>query len=185
MAKYLDIAKDLRDRIRDGRYPVGSALPGLTDLKEQYDASLNTVRAAQDLLRQEGLLRIAQGEGAFVLKAPEWSRTDILDSLRTATATLEATIVGIERQAPAPAADPFDVGTLLTREQRLDGLKAKFEQHDGDDGVPVLGEEELIVVAELLGELNARANPGPGADTDGWGWLAAQMASRIYSRLGI
>ncbi|GGN74876.1 hypothetical protein GCM10010112_45510 [Actinoplanes lobatus] len=84
-----------------------------------------------------------------------------------------------------PAADPFDVGELLTREQRLDGLKARFEQHADDAGVPVLGEEELIVVAELLGELNARANPGPGADTDGWGRLAAQMASRIYSRLGI
>lgn len=51
--------------------------------------------------------------------------------------------------------------------------------------MPALSEEELVVVAELLGELNKLTNPGPGADTDGWGRLAAQMASRIYSRLGI
>lgn len=81
--------------------------------------------------------------------------------------------------------DPFDLGDVLTREQRLERLKAQFDQHRDGEGVPVLSEEELIVVAELLGELNELTNPGPGADTDGWGRLAAQMASRIYSRLGI
>jgi DNA-binding GntR family transcriptional regulator len=98
MAKYVDIARDLRERIRSGEYPVGSALPGLTELKERYGASLNTVRGAQDLLRTEGLLRIAQGEGAFVLKSPQWSEADILASLQTARATLDAAIAAMERQ---------------------------------------------------------------------------------------
>lgn len=98
MAKYVDIANDLRERIRAGEYPVGSALPGLTDLKERYNASLNTVRGAQDILRSEGLLRIAQGEGAFVIEKPQWSPADILTSLREARATLDAAITALERQ---------------------------------------------------------------------------------------
>jgi hypothetical protein len=81
--------------------------------------------------------------------------------------------------------DPFDLGEILTREQRLEGLVSRFDQHRDDDGVPVLSQQELLVVAELLGELNAITNPGPAADTDGWGRLASAMASRIYSRLGI
>lgn len=86
---------------------------------------------------------------------------------------------------PTAPADPFNIGEPLTREQRLERLADRFVKHRDDDGVPVLSQEELIVVAELLGELNAITNPGPGADTDGWGRLAAQMASRIYSRLAI
>ncbi|WP_238005911.1 GntR family transcriptional regulator [Dactylosporangium sp. AC04546] len=104
MAKYVDIANDLRDQIRAGGYPVGTALPGLTDLKERYGVSLNTVRGAQDLLRREGLLRIAQGEGAFVIKAPEWRVADILASLHTARTSLDAAINALERH-PDIAAD--------------------------------------------------------------------------------
>ena len=92
------------------------------------------------------------------------------------------TPVSIESTDPT---NPFDIGEPLTREQRLDRLAALFEQHRDDEGVPALGKQELIVVAELLGELNELTNPGPGADTDGWGRLAARVASRIYSLLGI
>jgi DNA-binding transcriptional regulator YhcF (GntR family) len=203
MAKYLDIARDLRARIRSGDYPVGSALPGLTELKEIYDASLNTVRGAQTLLREEGVLRIAQGEGAFVVRVPEWTTADLLDTLHTTKTSLDLAIAALERRSEPVARlsrgpvderaeknttnevrDPFDLGEPLTREQRLERLQARFDQHRDAAGVPVLSEEELLVVVELLGELNAITNPGQ-FDTDGWGRLAAQMSSRIYSRLGI
>jgi hypothetical protein len=86
----------------------------------------------------------------------------------------------------APTDDPFDLGPLLTREERLEKLRADFEKggRQLDDGVPVLSEDELLVVAELLGEFNQLVNPGD-VDSDGWGLLATQMASRIYSRLKI
>jgi hypothetical protein len=88
--------------------------------------------------------------------------------------------------APTATDDPFDLGPVLTREERLARLRADFEKggRQLDDGVPVLSEDELLVVAELLGEFNATVNPGD-VDSDGWGLLATQMASRIYSRLKI
>jgi len=103
MAKYRDIADDLRRRIAAGEYPVGSRLPGIPALQEQYDAALGTVRAAEDILRDEGLLRTAQGEGSFVLALPEPAPADVLGKLRVAQSAISAAIDALENGA-APAA---------------------------------------------------------------------------------
>ncbi|MER6757587.1 hypothetical protein ABT235_25775 [Micromonospora echinofusca] len=81
-------------------------------------------------------------------------------------------------------ANPFDVGWAASREERIADLEEKFHQHHTDDGVPVLSEAELLVVAELLDELNTITNPGEFT-SDPWGRLARLMAVRIYDRLGI
>ncbi|MBM0233206.1 hypothetical protein JNW91_15835 [Micromonospora sp. STR1_7] len=81
-------------------------------------------------------------------------------------------------------ANPFDIGPADTPEQRAAYLEEKFDKHRTDDGVPVLGEEELLVVAELLDRLNELTNPD-GITRDPWGRLARIAAVRIYDRLGI
>lgn len=96
MAKYKDIADDLRRRIQAGEFPVGAKLPGLTDLEAHYGAALNTVRAAQALLQEEGLLRIAQGEGAFVLQVPTTNPADLLETLRAAHVALARAIESLK-----------------------------------------------------------------------------------------
>jgi DNA-binding GntR family transcriptional regulator len=45
-------------------------LPGISDLEAEYGAALNTVRAAEGILRNEGLLLITQGVGAEVIALP-------------------------------------------------------------------------------------------------------------------
>jgi hypothetical protein len=79
--------------------------------------------------------------------------------------------------------EPLDF-VPATREQRLAFLEANAERHSGDERLTVLGEQELLVVAELLDELNALTNPDGNAQ-DRWGRLARIMAMRIYDRLGI
>jgi DNA-binding GntR family transcriptional regulator len=96
VAKYRDVADDLRRRIADGEFPVGSQIPGITALQKQYEASLGTVRAAQEILRDEGLLRTAQGEGSFVLAFPEAAPVDVLGKLRAAQAAITAAIEALE-----------------------------------------------------------------------------------------
>ena len=85
--KYLNIANDIREKIKDGTYAVGQRLPGLEKLKEEHDASLMTVRRAQEILQREGLLRVTQGEGAFVVMRPgvfnsDAERSSVVERLR-------------------------------------------------------------------------------------------------------
>lgn len=63
---YQQIAEDLRQRIRDGRMPVGTQLPSLAELMKTYDVSITVVRMALNELRAEGLVVTHQGKGAFV-----------------------------------------------------------------------------------------------------------------------
>lgn len=97
MARYRDIADDLRGQIAEGKLPVGSQLPGITALQRRYNASLGTVRAAQEILRDEGLLRTAQGEGSFVLARPDSDPIDVLGKLRIAQAAIAAAIEALDK----------------------------------------------------------------------------------------
>lgn len=96
MAKYRDIAENLRTRIADGEFPVGSRLPGLPDLVTHYGVAVNTVRAAQEILREEGLLRISQGDPTTVIKTPNVNRATLLDRMREARDALDQAIKMVE-----------------------------------------------------------------------------------------
>jgi len=61
------IAAELRKRIADDTYPVGSRLPGYRRLAEQMGAAPNTVGEAVRLLATEGLVEITDKSGSRVL----------------------------------------------------------------------------------------------------------------------
>jgi DNA-binding GntR family transcriptional regulator len=82
----------MRERIRSGEFSIGSMLPGIPDLKAEYGAALNTVRAAERVLRDEGLLRITQGVGAEVVALPAGNERHLIATIRTAVAQLEAVL---------------------------------------------------------------------------------------------
>ena len=92
MSKHVDIANALRERIRAGEFPVGTMLPGISDLQAEYDAALNTIRAAQGVLRDEELLRITQGVGAEVITLPAGNERQLIATIRTALNQLEAAL---------------------------------------------------------------------------------------------
>lgn len=64
---YLRIAKDLREAIVAGRYPVGSQLPTEARLAQTYTVSRNTVREALRKLQEERLILSRRGSGTRVL----------------------------------------------------------------------------------------------------------------------
>jgi GntR family transcriptional regulator len=77
---YVQVADELRDDIRSGRYAPGDQLPSERDLRERFGVSGNTVRAAIVQLRAEGLVASHQGRGVFVQEPPSTLRrldTDI------------------------------------------------------------------------------------------------------------
>ena len=99
MARYRDIAEDLRRRIAGGEFSPGQQLPSIAALQEHYDVpGLNTIRQAQQLLVDDGLVETRQGVGAFVLRTePEPRAVDVLTELRFARTALSRAIAALER----------------------------------------------------------------------------------------
>jgi GntR family transcriptional regulator len=66
--RYRQIAEDLRQKIESGALVHGAQLPTELDLREQYDASRNTVRDAVKWLITRGLVETRPGQGTFVVE---------------------------------------------------------------------------------------------------------------------
>jgi DNA-binding GntR family transcriptional regulator len=102
-ARYREIADDLRQRLAAGEWPVGSYMPGITALQLQYDVpGLNTIRQAQSLLQQEGLIEARQGRGTFVIALPEQDDRaelrQLVVELQQAVTSMQVTLSRVARQ---------------------------------------------------------------------------------------
>jgi GntR family transcriptional regulator len=65
---YHQIADELRAQIESGKLAPGSQLPTELDLRDQYDASRNTIRDAIKRLISLGLVETRPGQGTFVVQ---------------------------------------------------------------------------------------------------------------------
>ena len=101
MARYREIHEDLRARITGGEFGVGQQLPTIPVLQEHYQVpGPNTIRQAQQLLVDDGLIETRQGVGAFVVSVtPRPRETDVLAELYDARAALTRAITALERVA--------------------------------------------------------------------------------------
>jgi GntR family transcriptional regulator len=66
--RYRQIAEDLRRKMESGEFGHGAQLPTELELREQYDASRNTVRDAVKWLISRGLVVTRPGHGTFVVE---------------------------------------------------------------------------------------------------------------------
>lgn len=67
-ARYQEILDLIRQRIGDGVYEVGGALPSEADFCAEFDASRFTIREALRRLQAEGLVARRQGAGSTVIR---------------------------------------------------------------------------------------------------------------------
>lgn len=66
--EYMRLYNSLLSRISSGEWAEGEQIPSISDLQEQNGIqSLGTVRRAQQLLVEDGLLETRQGSGTFVV----------------------------------------------------------------------------------------------------------------------
>ncbi|GIH91677.1 GntR family transcriptional regulator [Planobispora siamensis] len=97
---YLQIADNLREKIRGGSLAPGTPLPSTAQLAEQYGASLSVVKMAVGLLRNEGLVIGQQGKGVFVRDdvPPAPPPTDELAEIRLTLRDLSERLAKVEAQ---------------------------------------------------------------------------------------
>ena len=66
MPIYLQLREIIRNKIEDGEYMPGTAIPSENSLAQTFGINRITIRNAVDALVHEGLLRRVQGKGVFV-----------------------------------------------------------------------------------------------------------------------
>ncbi|WP_426566344.1 GntR family transcriptional regulator [Angustibacter sp. McL0619] len=97
---YLRVAAQLRASIAAGEFAVGSRLPAVTKLGEQFGVAAGTVRSALAVLAREGLVEVQHGRGTTVL---DGGRDAVggadLDELREQLVKLERRVKRLERRS--------------------------------------------------------------------------------------
>ena len=94
------LASRIIREIISGRYPVGSYLPSLPNLSEQYGVALNTVRRTLSILGSLGVTRSYHGKGTLVCMEPvqiDLTRPEIREGLRLYLESLELLELTIEK----------------------------------------------------------------------------------------
>ena len=139
-AAYARIASDLRQRITSRNIQPGGHLPSELELRDQYQASRNTVLDAIKMLKDEGLVETRPGQGWFATTriVPFVNSIDWEDSTAVAAAqargrnpeALPPTVSTVN--APVDIADRLEApaGTrMIVRHQEwlLDGLPWKLQ----------------------------------------------------------
>jgi len=89
---YRQIADDLRTKIESGELAQGSQLATEGELKDQYNASRNTVRDAIKMLTTLGLVETRPGQGTFVVEKPAPFVTNLVDDPETGRGGGEETV---------------------------------------------------------------------------------------------
>lgn len=135
MARYQEIADALRVRIMAGEWPVGTQLPGISTLQDQYEgAALNTIRSAQQQLVAEGLLETRQGVGAFVLALePPVRAPDVLGAVTSARDTLTTVITSLSRHVVTFDLDEDDTYSVLSSALQEYASRQHAEADDDPD----------------------------------------------------
>lgn len=132
---YRQIAEDIRHKIESGEFSYGALLPGELELREQYDASRNTIRDAVKWLISRGLVETRPGEGTFVVKIDPFVTT-ISSDLGTAHADeSDAYLSAVEARSRRPRVTPPRVEIQYASGAVADGLQI-------DDGSMVVSRHQ-------------------------------------------
>lgn len=172
--KYQRVADDLRARIEAGEFADGR-LPTERDLRDHYAMSQGTVRAAIDVLRDEGIVESRVGSGVYVrswrpivrnarerLRSQQWGQGKSMWDVDVEDRDLDVRDVQIEQLPAAPdVARALDLpeGDLVWRRNRQYVV----------DGVPVMRATEYIPDNLARGTRITQIDTGPGG---------------VYARLG-
>ena len=108
MTKTAQVADQMERRIASGEWDISQPIPGLQELADEYGVSFGTVRAAQQILVDKGLLaKPEQGIPTRVIARP--AALDARDALAQLRATYRS--LGEQMEHLAAVTDPDALNT--------------------------------------------------------------------------
>lgn len=124
--KYVVVVNAIQQRIEDGTYPPGSAIPSEAQLTAEFGAARPTVVRALGILQQDGWIESEQGKGRYVR-----SRGAI------ASRTTPNQAAAILNQEESTATKLLKVGPVLASARVAGAL-------DLEEGTPVIARQRLL-----------------------------------------
>jgi GntR family transcriptional regulator len=106
---YHQIAEDLRGQIESGQLKPGQQLRTEIELREQYNASRNTVRDAIKWLTSLGLVETKPGQGTFVVQKTDPFVTTLTGDPGTGGVEAASYRSEVNRQKRKPSMSPLQV----------------------------------------------------------------------------
>ncbi len=113
--KYMEIYRDIKERIASRNYGAGSLLPTEDELTQLYSASRTTIRRAIALLQEDGLVKTVQGKGTEVISPKKWSRPYPFQEYRNLN------------HATSFRGSPLMEGEIITQEALVDMVPAEIK----------------------------------------------------------
>lgn len=161
-AAYARIASDLRRKIASRDIRPGEHLPSELELRDQYQASRNTVLDAIKMLKDEGLVETRPGQGWFAtirivpfVNSIDWEDDTAIAQAQARGRTPKAMPPTVNKEdAPADIADRLSVpaGTeMIVRRQEwlLDGLPWKLQTVWCPKALSDKGARRLLVAEDI------------------------------------
>jgi len=71
VSRYIQLATIFRRKIESGEWSIGSQIPTVTELAEEWGVAPATIRQALDLLSDDGLIERFRAKGTFVMRQPQ------------------------------------------------------------------------------------------------------------------
>ncbi|MBI0476366.1 FadR family transcriptional regulator [Sphingomonas sp. MA1305] len=161
---YQRVVNAIADSIADGRYTIGTRLPGERELAEEFGVSRPTIREAMIALEIRGLVEARHGSGLYVTSTPA-SSTAPAELDIGAFELIEARIL-FEGEACAVAATVIDDEALADLDRLLAEMAANAEASpealDADRRfhlriAEATGNTVISTVVEMLWNLRERA----------------------------
>ncbi|MEO1000776.1 MAG: GntR family transcriptional regulator, partial [Pseudomonadota bacterium] len=141
---WIQIRDALTEEITAGRYPPGAQLPTEAALSLRFGVNRHTVRRALAALREDGLIRVRRGAGAFVLHGridyPLARRTRFRQNLALSGQSAGKTVLRVERRR----ADRQEAEALALAEG---DPVVVFEAVGSADGLPISHGESTFSAA--------------------------------------
>ncbi|CAM4023979.1 GntR family transcriptional regulator [Kibdelosporangium persicum] len=119
LPKYMEIAGEIRKKIKTGEWPPGHEVPSAATLCDQYGVSMSVAKHALNLLKSGGHVYGVFGVGTFVADRPSPVRISPERQLQSAEATFDSEAeqaIEVRRTtervaAPADIAEAFGIAT--------------------------------------------------------------------------
>ena len=141
---YRQISETLLEGIREGKFPVGSFLPGELDLIDRHDASRHTIREALRVLEDMGLVKRQRGRGTLVVSTdatPAFVQTVRSPSELFSYPDSSLFRLLSEQRVSASKTLARDLGCAVGEEWvRISGLRTL-----GSDGMPICWADVYVI----------------------------------------